>query len=389
MVDAVRCAVASSEHPVPAHAVAECAGALLETSTGRPHTILCVVGPSFGGALADITAALGELLGASTTAGIQSDGVLMGARVARGSPSIAVLALCEPTPVAHVYDLGALGSATLAVSGDAARNPPVGGGSPSGEGHTDDGRRKVRLVLAEPRSMTEASRGDPDPAIPLRGVDGDHGVDRAGCAPVLGGYVSGDPSSGFRAVIDGVEHRRGALVADLTVRADGVHLVHGTAPISHDVVVTDMDQGRVVSLDGLPAGEYLESLVLAADPVLLEGVVGIGFTISGDPRLVAARPFGAGLVTSVPLQPGQVVRPSVAAASVARRELAAAVSSCGSDVALLLVDPTLPIGMSSSGWIEELRACSAGLLGALAGGLLCYDPTTPGGPDPGALVLHL
>lgn len=325
--------VATSEHPVAAHAVAECAGSLLEASPSGFETTLCIVGTPFGGALLDITGALAELLGASATAGMESHSVLMGGRMASGTPALAVIAF-------------AAGRASLGHT----RGLEPGSVEPGDA-------RTLRILFADPFGFPSAA---PSPAGRLPGS-----VSLVGC------YLSGSPNGGAtRLAHDRIEYRCGALFVDIAAETASVHLVHGTEAMTEPVVVTSVVDGQVVALDDVPAAELLESRVRSMDLDITDGVKQVGFTLPGDGRLVAARRSPVGLATSMPLAPGTSLSPAVCSERAVADQLSVALQECPGGTVLLFPAEDLTLGFPVDEYPEIAEQSAKQVVGPLASGVL-------------------
>lgn len=345
-----RVAVATSEHPIAAHAVAECAGSLIEVSPGGFADILCFVGSPFGGALRDIAGALARLLGASGVAAVESPSVLMGGRMARGTPAVAV--------VAFAPGVASLGYIHRREPDEPATSPSPPGAGPPLRGH-------LRILFADPFGTGCA------PPSPVGTLPRDATL--VGCH--LGG---GSDAAAIRLLHDGVERRNGALHVDLAGASTSVRLVHGTEAMSgasgEPVTVTSVIDGQVVALDDLPAAELLESRVRSMDPGHLDGVEQVGLVVSGDDRLVAARRSALGLTTSVPLAPGTSVRPAVSSPRALTERLDAVLGGCSAGTVLLCPTADLCSGVP----LADLRRTSPGgsvhVVGPVARSVLWGDP---------------
>jgi hypothetical protein len=337
-----RVAVATSEHPVAAHAVAECAGSLLEASPTGFEQVLCFVGTPFGGALVDIAGALAELLGASAIAGMESQTVLMGGRMASGTPALAVVAF-------------AAGQASIGYTSGV--EPDAGGPTQPGHEAETPGSRTLRILFADPFSHI---CGSPSPAGQLPAD-----VSLVGC------YLSGNPNGEApRLFFDGTEHRRGALFVDIAAETASVHLVHGTDAIPDPVVVTSVMDGQIVALDDVPAAELLESRVRSMDIDIVDGVKQVGFTVPGDGRLVPARRTPAGLNTLLPLAPGTSLHPAVCSERAVADQVSAALQKCSGGTVLLFPAEDLPLGFPFDGYPEMAEQSAAQVVGPLATGVL-------------------
>ena len=304
---------ATSEHPVPAQAVAECAGSLLETAATGAELTLSIVGTSFAGALGDISDAVGRLLGAQHSVGIVGSGALMGSRIARDSPALAVLAFHAGVALHEVgYD----------------REPDAGEAPVTDPGPPTSGAGRLWVGFgSEPRGNT-AHRSTGVPAA-WGGLDP---LPSALGSPVL---RDGEPLGGIALGLAGSSVR--------------VLPVHGTIEVAPAATVTRMAGAEIVALDGIPAAHFLESALADVDPVLLEDCTAIGFTGTGTGELIAARPTGRGLLTRDPVEPGQRLVPAVLSRTAARRQLAAGLLGAGDTTSLCVLDSQLPIGSAPIG----------------------------------------
>ena len=99
-----------SRHPVPATAVGEVAGALLEQlEDDDPDLVLCFASPDYVGALDDISFALRNILEPRTLIGTTAVSIIGGAQEIEEEPAFSLFAACLPgarvTPVAlHVEE---------------------------------------------------------------------------------------------------------------------------------------------------------------------------------------------------------------------------------------------------------------------------------------------
>lgn len=340
-------AVATSEHPVAAHAVAECAGSLLEASPTGFEEVLCFVGTPFGGALLDITGALAELVGASAIAGMESQTVLMGGRMAQGSPALGVIAFA-----AGRASIGY----TTGVEPDGVEPDDVGD-SRSPHDPEPPESRTLRILFADPFSFPRAA---PSPAGQLPAN-----------VSLVGGCLSGSPNgAATRLVHDGTEYRRGALFVDIAAEMASVHLVHGTEVAAEPVMVTSVIDGQVVALDDVPAAELLESRVRSMDIDVVHGVKQVGFTSPGDGRLVAARRTAVGLATSMPLAPGTSLRPAVCSERAVADQLSAVLQECSGTTVLLFPAEDLTLGFPVDEYPEIAEGSGKQVAGPLTTGVL-------------------
>jgi small ligand-binding sensory domain FIST len=99
-----RYAAALSEHPVPAHAVGEVAGEVIEALGGEdPDLVVCFASPHFVGALDDVSFALANLLSPRVAIGASAIAVVGGPHEVEHGPALSVFAASLPdaelTPV--------------------------------------------------------------------------------------------------------------------------------------------------------------------------------------------------------------------------------------------------------------------------------------------------
>lgn len=352
-----RVAVATSEHPIPTHAVAECAGSLLEASPSGFSEVLCLLGPPFGGALVDIASALTALLGASGVAGMESTGVLMGGRIARGTPALAVVAFAPgEASLGHLDDLGDLASGCPGASGPAHASAVTAGSPPS---------RRLRILFTDPLSVSCA------PPSPVGGLPGE--VSLVGCR--LGG---GGDGAATRLLHDGIEHRAGALFVDIVAEAASVHLVHGTEAMTNaatpPMTITSVIDGQLVALDDVPAAELLEARLHSVEADRLHGVTQVGFLVPGDDRLVAARRSALGLTTSRPLTPGMRVRPAIRSERAVAEQLSAVLGKRSGGTALVMPTDDLGSVISPDGYRAAAQPEAGHVVGPLASSVLWGGP---------------
>src|SRR4051812_36155717 len=84
-----RYAAALSQHPVPAHAVGEVAGSLLEQLDGEPPDLLVYfVSPHLVGALDDVSSAFRRLLEPGVLLGVTAAAVIGGSREVEEAPAL-------------------------------------------------------------------------------------------------------------------------------------------------------------------------------------------------------------------------------------------------------------------------------------------------------------
>ncbi len=331
----------SSAHPVAAHAVAECAGALLDASPGGHDRLLCIASSSFGGALGDITDAMGTLVGATEVVGIESDTVVMGPRVSQGGPALAVIAFND-VPVSFDW---------LETC-----EPPE-----------DD--TMITVVFTDP--------GAPEPAPSSAGDRRHHGA--AGTS--TGGILEPvPPGAGLRSVLGGIERRGVALRMQVPPTHALLTGVDDTRPIGPAMTVTSVCDEQIVALDELPAAEALASLVRSCDLGPAEEAKRIAFITPDDDTLIAVGRSPFGLQTAVPVTVGTTLVPSVSSDWAASENLADAIYHCGDGIdrrepvtALVMLTSSLICNFPYPDYEEIVTDTGVGIVGVGVDGIL-----TPG-----------
>lgn len=251
-----RYAAALSQHPLPAHAVGEVAGQVLDQLGGDdPDLLVCFASSHLVGALDDVVHAIDALLTPRVLLGTTAGGVLAGSHEAEDGVGFAVFAACLPgADLAPVW-----------LRSEPTPDGPTVVGWPEGAGDAE-----VLLLAADPFTF-------PTEAV-LRRVD----AELPGLA-VLGGVASGAAQpGGNRLLVDGRIHADGA--AGVLVRGVGVRTVvsQGCRPVGQPFVVTKSGRNSVEELGGRPALERLRELTEQVDDedrVLLEQGVHAGFVV--------------------------------------------------------------------------------------------------------------
>ena len=251
-----RFAAALSQHPLPAHAVGEVAGQVLDQLGGDdPDLLLCFATPHFVGALDDAVHALHALLTPRVLLGSTASGVLGGSHEAEDGVGFAVFAACLPDA-----DLE-----PLVLRQEDTPDGPTVVGWPEREVDAD-----LLLLAADPFSFpTEAF---------LRRLDDD----RPGLA-VLGGLASAaNHPGGNRLLLDGRITADGA--AGVLVAGAGARTVvsQGCRPVGDPFVVTRGRRNFVEELGGRPALDRLRELADGVDDderELLQRGLHMGFVV--------------------------------------------------------------------------------------------------------------
>jgi small ligand-binding sensory domain FIST len=251
-----RFAAALSQHPLPAHAVGEVAGQLLDQLGGDdPDLVVCFATPHFVGALDDAVHALSSLLTPRVLIGTTAGGVIAGTREAEDGVGFAAFAAVVPDadlePVAMRPEETPDGTTIV--------------GWPERDNDPD-----LLLIAVDPFTF-------PVEAF-LRRLD----EDRPGLR-VLGGLASASARpGGNRLVVDGdirADGAVGVLASGLNVRTI---VSQGCRPIGDPMVVTRGERNFVEELAGRPALERLRELAEEAsepDRELLQRGLHVGFVV--------------------------------------------------------------------------------------------------------------
>lgn len=247
-------AAALSRHPVPAHAVGEVAGEVLEALRGAdPDLCWLSVTPHHVGALDDIVHALDAVLGPRVLVGATGTGVVGGGHEVELGPGLAVFAATLPaTTLVPVHLRAVAGPDGAEVAGwpDAA----------------DD--CDLLLTAVDPYT------------VPVDAVLDRLGRRRPGLR-VLGGLASA--ANGVnRLVLDGAVLGDG-MVGVACAGAPVVPVVsQGCRPVGEALVVTAGSPGRIDALGGRPVPECLHELAATlpeADRTLLRHGLTVGFAV--------------------------------------------------------------------------------------------------------------
>ncbi len=253
-----------------------------------------VVGVPFAGALREMSGALVDLLGPTTSVAMVSADVVIGARVVRGGAALAVLAASGVPASASWLAPGEPIDSVLNHSTACPVLTPGRHHAPS-----------TVAVVSDPISVAA-----PD-LLPAPQHD------RA----LLGGNLAA--GSEFRLVVGHEEHRDGSVVVEWHGDAPRAVLSHATMPIAEPMTVTSCYATTLSGLDDLPAAEAFEAAVDGADEALLAGATEVGLKPIEGSELVAVRRAPGGLETSRVLATGDVLAPAVRSPGAAAAELTA------------------------------------------------------------------
>lgn len=251
-----RFAAALSQHPLPAHAVGEVAGQVLDQLAGAdPDLLLCFASPHFVGALDDAIHALHALLTPRVLVGTTAGGVLGGTHEAEDGVGFAVFAACLPDA-----DLAPL---SLRAE-DTPDGPTVVGW---GEREVD---ADLLLLAVDPFTFPTESF--------LRRLDDD----RPGLR-VLGGLASAAARpGGNRLLVDGRIQSDGAVGVLIGGTPVQTVVSQGCRPVGEPFVITRGARNFVEELGGKPALDRLRELADQADDAerdLLQRGLQIGFVV--------------------------------------------------------------------------------------------------------------
>ena len=124
-----RYAAALSQHPVPAHAVGETAGQIMDELQGDdPDLVVCFASPHFVGAFDDVAHALRQLLGPKVFLGGTAVSIIGGAHEIEDQPALSVFAGvlgdATLTPVALEVEETPDGAAVVSTSRRSTSTPP-------------------------------------------------------------------------------------------------------------------------------------------------------------------------------------------------------------------------------------------------------------------------
>lgn len=233
-------AAALSQHPIPAHAVGEVVGELIERLGDEPDlAVLFVTGPHTG-ALEDIASAVRRLLQPRCLVGTTAAGVLAGRHGAEHRPAISLWA-------------GRMASVPQPVRLTAEMTPD--GWHIDG---IDDGAMAVHrtiVLLADPFTF---------PVDELL----ERLADRHQHLAVVGGLASAARGpGGNRLLLDGDITTHGAVGVMLDHDASpGIVVSQGCRPIGQPFVVTRSERAVVYELGGRPALERLMAIIDGLSP---------------------------------------------------------------------------------------------------------------------------
>jgi len=384
-----RFAASLSLDPVPAHAVGEAAGDLLEAFGGdEPDLLVCVVSPHLAGALDDIARALTDILDPGVVLGMAAAAVIGGSREVDDDAALSLFAACLPdatlTPISLSVERSDAGPTVM------------------GWPELDQGDDQATLVLlADPFSFPAEGF--------LRALDAGY----AGLN-VVGGFASGARGPGGNHLLLASDARSGRDVATgagtpgagapmirssgaVGLLMEGVEVrtvvSQGCRPIGQPLVVTRATGNRIVELGGRPAMDRLRDCAAEAsldDLDLIRHGLQLGLVVDehqvdfdrGDfliRPLVGADPDTGTLVVDGDVSVGRTVQFHVRDATAADDELRDLLTGLDASAALLFTDTGRGIEMFGEpdhdaevvdrllGPLPVAGACCAGEFGPVGG----------------------
>ena len=252
-----RFAAALSQHPLPAHAVGEVAGQLLDQLEGDdPDLVVCFTSPHFVGALDDAVHALRSLLSPRVLLGSTASGVIAGTHEAEEGVGFAAFAATLPG-----VDLE-----PLALTTESTPDGTTIVGWPERDIDPD-----LLLLAVDPFTF-------PTDAFLQRVRD-----DRPELT-ILGGFASGaNRPGGNRLLVDGQQWAQGAAGVLLSGANATTVVSQGCRPIGEPFVVTRGERNFVAELGGRPALDRLRELADGASEedraLLQQGGLQLGFVV--------------------------------------------------------------------------------------------------------------
>jgi len=233
-------AAALSQHPVPAEAVGEVVGSVLDQVGPGPDVAVLFASPGLAGAMEDIAATVRAILTPGVLVGATASTVIGGGREVDDGPALALWA--GPAPGAQAVRLDAV----TAPGGVQVRGLPAAAG---------EGGPRTLLLLADPFSL------------PTDGLLEGMGRDLPELA-VVGGLASAARGpGGNRLVLDGEVRSHGAVGVLFPPGAAVTSLVsHGCRPVGGPMIVTEVDGSVLLGLAGQPALDRLVEVARAIAP---------------------------------------------------------------------------------------------------------------------------
>ena len=267
-----RFAASLSRHPVPAHAVGEAAGDILEAFAGDdPDLLVCFLSPHFAGACDDIAHALAGILDPDVLLGMTAVSVVGESLEIEDAPALSMFAASLP------------GATLVPVS---LRADPSEPGDVLGS--VPDGAAGTLVLLADPFSVA-VDRLLVRWAASHPGLSVIGGAASAARGPggnrLLFGGTGPDAAAGPLVRTDGAV---GVVINGVPVRTV---VSQGCRPVGQPFVVTRGEGNRIEELGGRPALERLQECAAGAsadDLELLRRGLHVGLRRRRAPRRVRA-----------------------------------------------------------------------------------------------------
>jgi small ligand-binding sensory domain FIST len=234
-------AAALSAHPVPAQAVGEVVGQLLDTIGVEPDLLVLFASASHTGAMEDIVRAVRELIRPRVFVGCTASTVVGGDRELEDAPALSAWAARGLLASAHRLEA----------------HGRDGGTAITGFPHASDllDEANAILVLADPFSFPVEQL--------LTGLREQSGVS----LPVIGGMASaGRAPGGNRLVLDDAVLSSGAVAVLLGGPAVDTVVSQGCRPIGEPMIVTRGEGNLVHELAGQPALDRVQSVLRSLAP---------------------------------------------------------------------------------------------------------------------------
>ena len=227
-----RYAAALSEHPVPAHAVGEVAGEIMEALDGEdPDLVVMFASPHFVGALDDVSSALANLLSPRVAFGASAIAVIGGAQEVEHGPALSVFAARMPDATITPIHL----SASRDVDGMVLDGLPDAGDS-----------HGTLLLVADPFTVPLDGA--------LRALE-----EVSPSVQVVGGAASAAAGpGGNRLLLDGAVYQQGAVGVLIQGAPVTVVVSQGCRPVGTPLTVTRAHGTLLERLAGADALERLQ-----------------------------------------------------------------------------------------------------------------------------------
>lgn len=230
----MRCAAALSTHPIPSHATGDVIADVLGLHESVPDLVLVVATASFGGAAEDILSTVQTLLHPRQLLFTASSGILAAGTEVSEGPALGVWVFwSEIDEDISVLDL-------------------------------ENGIESLTYLEKRTLATAESVIVLADPALP-NVTDTIEAVSTLrSTRAVTGGLLSG--ASGATVLRDSSGRSRRCVAVTFPSTSSHAKLVHGSVPLSRDLVATSVVGNMVCELDELPALEVVQQLLSTIEP---------------------------------------------------------------------------------------------------------------------------